>query len=599
MTDGKQRSRSTCFPWSTIATWLLFAIAIWASVVSILSASFGIEFHHDYFSIISGYLQSIGLTPYSEAYNHYGVVDSSIKEIILRVSSSLLAVKVFYVVIDIFTCLFVIFSFSDKRIRLTLACMSLLWFAIDPALLGIKDFSPFLGTISPPDSKLSKLAWPSELANLFTSIWIFASIKFFMFKDSIATRVKSKTRLYGLISGLLVSATWLSKFTIGGAFAIAVLLSAATVFIFYSRFRIFYQFFVWFIAGAAFLFISVVLRFQFIDSSFISSYIYQTFSIQKDFFGVGEGVGSIFSLLEVYVSILREKLLQETRIWGLVSFFVASLLVFSISNKGTTLPHKLKSVTFGIVSSVAGFSSYKELGHTLDTVQILVSFLFTINIFMALINFHHFQNQLLSISNLELNSYRKELMLGVIFVSPVAYMSLVQIAPLGDQFHIWLSSSFLACLAGLQLHFYLEYNHFCRMTILHGFLLGVIVFVLLQLNHSSKELAVMSQDNSRFVKLGPEYGLLKGMHVDTKNLQGEYLANFRPKNDTLYVTKGGDALPELFSSKEKYKSWNKCIGAPYNIVNRIHSDKNPYIHKADACLRLYRPIILDQQTKLG
>jgi len=588
----KPRMKGISLPLSSLVGWMLCAVAVLAATVSLQSASFGIEFHHDYFSVISGYLQSIGLTPHSEAYNHYGVVDSTLKELIIRLGGNLLSIKAAYVVFNMATCLFLVFSFRDKRIRITISCMCLLWFVSDPAMLGIKDFSPFLGTISPPDSKLSKLAWPSDLTNLFSSLWIFISLSTFRHTKNYSSDQIITFLVYGFFSGLLCAATWLSKFTIGGSFFAAVLISAALVTVLFKDKALICRFCVGFAVGTVLLPVIFIIRHQTFDQRFISSYLYQTFTIQRDFFDVNAGPESFIRLIGLYVSILKEKLFLEGRIWGLVSFFVATLFVFSISKRGDILSRSPGLVCFSVISGLVGFYGYKDLGHSLDTVQILVSFMFIINLFMTLLNLDHYRRILLAGFQPGIPLYRKELLLGVIFICPVAYLSLTQIAPLGDQFHIWLSSAFLMSLAGLQLLFYLEYKRIESKTILYCFLQAILIFILLQLNHSSKELAQMRRDESRFVKLGSEFGLLKGMHVDNNNSQGRILASFQPRGNALYVVKGHDALPELFSSKEKYRSWNQCLGAPYNIVYRIRSGNNPYIDNVQKCIDIHNPIVL-------
>ena len=560
--------------------------------VALYSASFGVEFHHDYFSIISAYLQSLGLAPHSEAYNHYGIVDSTFKELILRISGKLVSVKVAYVVVNIFSCLLIAFSTKKRGLRILLGTFSILWFVLDPSLLGIKDFSGFLGTISPSDSKLTKLAWPSDLANLLGAVWIFVSIR--MYRDLEFTWIlkSRKTIFYALLSGLLVTLTWLTKFTLGAAFFMSVLVSLGILLLSRRRGGGFPKVILYLLLGVVGSYLLIISVYQLLFNGFFSAYLYQTFTVQKDFFGISGNGGGVGLLLNQYIAILKEKLLGH-ELWWLATFF----LVIALLAKANIGPSKLRSFIVAFLSSIAGFYLYKDYGHSIKSADHMVSFMFTSSI-LAWILMIEKVNKIWTKERVKMSvCLENELNLLLVFFAPVSYLSLLQIAPLGDPLHIWWSSLFLFNLLALQCAFYCEQSrprNGSMKILLMGVLVCASIYIFLQLNHSYKELHKLNKPSTGFVRLGKEYGLLEGLRVDNNSKQGSYLTKLSSENMGLTVVAGPDALPELLSDPSKYAEWSKCLGAPLNIVRRISPKKNRYSDNLLACSANQIPEVLDR-----
>ena len=570
---------------------VLFFIGLFSIFIAVSLASFGIEFHHDYFSIISAYLQSLGLSPHAEAYNHYGIVDSTFKEIILKFSGRLVSVKISYVIINVLTCLLIAFSTKKRSLRFFLGTFSILWFVLDPSLLGIKDFSSFLGTISPPDSKLTKLAWPSDLANLFGALWIFLSIRMYRNLEFTWILKSRNTIIYGLLSGLLVTLTWLTKFTLGASFFMAVLISLATLFFLNKRGDIFPKVILYFLLGVTGSYILIISVYQLLFDGFLSAYVYQTFTVQKDFFGVSGESGSVGILINKYLDILKEKLFGH-QLWWLAAFF----LVMAIASRASIGLSRLKKFFLVFISTVAGFYLYKYYGHSIKSVDHIVSFVFTSSILIWILTIERLSN-ILTKDNMETSDWsRNELNVFLVFLTPISYLSLLQIAPLGDPLHIWWSSLFLFNLFALQCILFCKQTSLVngsRNILLIGISVCALTYASLQLNHSYKELIKLNSSSLEFVRLGKEYGMLEGLRVDSRSKQGSYLTNIVSTNVSLKVVAGPDALPELLSNPSKYAKWSKCLGAPLNIVRRISPQSNIYSENLEVCIARNMPEISD------
>ena len=475
-----------------------------------------------------------------------------------------------------------------------LGTFSILWFVLDPSLLGIKDFSGFLGTISPPDSKLTKLAWSSDLVNLLGALWIFISIRMYGDLEFTSTLKSRKTVFYALLSGLLVTLSWLTKFTLGAAFFMAVLISLGLLFLSSERDGGFPKIILYFLSGVVGSYLLIISVYQLLFDGFLSAYLYQTFTVQKDFFGISGNGGGVELLLNQYLSILKEKLFGH-QLWWLASFF----LVIALLARSNIGPSRLRSLVIAFFSTIAGFCLYKDYGHSVKSIDHMVSFLFTSSILFWILMIQKFGETWIKNRLAPSSCLKDESNVLLVFLAPISYLSLLQIAPLGDHLHIWWSSLFLFNLLALQCVIYCE-QFTLRNGSAEGLLLGfgvcALVFISLQLNHSYKELRRLYMPTTGFVRLGKEYGLLEGLHVDSSSKQGSYLTNLHPENVNLAVVAGPDALPELLSDPFKYAEWSRCLGAPLNIVRRISPEKNRYSDNLLACSEHQMPEILDPEN---
>ena len=215
---------------------LLFVITL-AFLRSSNFVAYGIDPHHDYYSIASGVDFIYGLKPNLQSFTQYGPFDAIAKAILLKLSGfKLVNLRIITYALDILGLLIVCYSTNLSRAyRCLLLAFICLWLAIDPSAFG--NWTTLYW---------HKLSWSSDIAIFLICLlicvqyrnlrWKFfqvgpeelnpkplnSAVAFSYFSINKKRFNASPVFIYQFISGFLISLLILTKFTIGLPAAIAI-----------------------------------------------------------------------------------------------------------------------------------------------------------------------------------------------------------------------------------------------------------------------------------------------------------------------------------------------------------------------------------------